>query len=769
MALVSCSVCWGQSKQIKELGHKDPAVRLEAARRLGELGPRAARAASALAQALQDDDSKVVKAARAALRRLGAAAVPALVRSLRRSRAWPVWGSAFLGEALVAVGPAAIPATIGLLGDRRGHVRSAAAEALASIGAPAARALERALRESAKTKKKAKTPRWRLVHALGAMVPAREAPPDPRASAAEKRRVADMNRVARRAADAAVPVLEAALKDRESSVRAEAASALGGGGKRAVPALKRALKDPDHVVRWMAVRSLARIGKQARSAGPELEKALRDLDASVRRDAQVALSLMGRKVKPPVAASPAGLPKGVRTKGAVLIIGRRKIVLRDRIYRVIPNPNPQLPLLAVMTTPNPKHDASDGVTDLYLVDRASGRHRRFRFTAGDVFGARELANLWSPDGTYMVVLMERYGPFRVMRARELRRWIAGGRVWTKSVRVRSFSEVSPAKSYGLLGWISPSELAFSWACCDTMSFASYDLRFELPDTRRHGHCRHNDHRCQKRRERMLGASPPSGASAWDTTKRSARLQKRIYAARKRQKHKLVPDLVAALKDREPAVRRVAADGLAKLGLRAVKTVPALCVALNDSHCGVRSAAAYALGDIGPAASAAAVPALQRALVPTCGHDAAILALGQLGLAAVPALARALGSRYGKVRQSAARALAHHGSGALPAVPALTKALTDSNPEVVQEAARALEAIGLGAASATRALIRATKSRNSDVREAAARALGSLGPRARIALPRLRRLLKDRSESVQYAAEEAIDSLKTKSRNDRKKK
>ncbi len=74
----------------------------------------------------------------------------------------------------------------------------------------------------------------------------------------------------------------------------------------------------------------------------------------------------------------------------------------------------------------------------------------------------------------------------------------------------------------------------------------------------------------------------------------------------------IPDLVAALGDRDEDVRAEAARALAKMGPAAKAAVPALIVALGDRHEAVRRNAARALGQIGPAAEPA-IPALIRAM------------------------------------------------------------------------------------------------------------------------------------------------------------
>jgi vesicle coat complex subunit len=96
---------------------------------------------------------------------------------------------------------------------------------------------------------------------------------------------------------AAVPALIAALKDQDSLVRTEAASALGQIGQPAVPALIAALKDQDSEVRSQAALALGQIGKEAKDAVPALIVALKNESWLVRYRAASALGEIGQDAK----------------------------------------------------------------------------------------------------------------------------------------------------------------------------------------------------------------------------------------------------------------------------------------------------------------------------------------------------------------------------------------------------------------------------------------------------------------------------------------
>ena len=90
----------------------------------------------------------------------------------------------------------------------------------------------------------------------------------------------------------ALPVLQAAFKDDDPSVRAWAMQAvgnMGSAGVPAVPALIEALEHGDVAARNSATFSLGQIGPGARAALPALRAALSDPEESVRRSASTAI------------------------------------------------------------------------------------------------------------------------------------------------------------------------------------------------------------------------------------------------------------------------------------------------------------------------------------------------------------------------------------------------------------------------------------------------------------------------------------------------
>ncbi len=146
------------------------------------------------------------------------------------------------------------------------------------------------------------------------------------------------------------------------------------------------------------------------------------------------------------------------------------------------------------------------------------------------------------------------------------------------------------------------------------------------------------------------------------------------------------NLLDALGDEDPKVRRLAVCGLAASG--DTRAVEPLIGALGDADEDVRTRAALALGKLGDRRAA---PALVRAALgddPPL-HRAAVLALGELD-AGLDVLARALGSREPAERIRAAIALGE--THDVAAVAALTEALDDPDPGVRHHVREALEKI-----------------------------------------------------------------------------
>ena len=245
----------------------------------------------------------------------------------------------------------------------------------------------------------------------------------------------------------------------------------------------------------------------------------------------------------------------------------------------------------------------------------------------------------------------------------------------------------------------------------------------------------------------------------------------------------VEPLSAALKDSDDSdsnVRRAAVEALEKIG--DTRAVEALIAVLKDSHRWVvRPAAAYALGRIGDARAVepliaalkdshsdlrrAAVEALEKigdaraveALMAALKDDGELVheaadAMVKFGTATVEPLMVALKDGDCNVRKQAAYALGRIGD--VRAVEPLIAALKDTDRKVRSEAAYVLGKVG--DARAVGPLMTALKDSDSHVRWAAAGALGKIGD-ARVVEP-LIAVLKDGDRWVRGEAAEALEKM-----------
>jgi HEAT repeat protein len=246
--------------------HGEPAARMAAIRRLGEMGPRAEAAVPALSAALRDTecihyrgDTSFVRAAAA--------------------------------RALEQIGPparAAVPALVALLADEEREVRSAAAAALGGIGPEAVAAL------APLTKMVLHSPDWcdrmAALAGLGGIGPVTVGvlmrvlgDPDGLVRARAAWWLAQHGPKA----GAGVDALLEALTDEDSSVGVAAAEALWRIRRHpaVLPALVAALEDPDSWARSRAAEALGRMGADAEAAVPALVLALREEEGRAAADA----------------------------------------------------------------------------------------------------------------------------------------------------------------------------------------------------------------------------------------------------------------------------------------------------------------------------------------------------------------------------------------------------------------------------------------------------------------------------------------------------
>lgn len=195
---------------------------------------------------------------------------------------------------------------------------------------------------------------------------------------------------------------------------------------------------------------------------------------------------------------------------------------------------------------------------------------------------------------------------------------------------------------------------------------------------------------------------------------------------------------------------------------AADAAKALIGAFDNKDVSIQAESAAALCELGANAKDV-VPALGKALVgpDEMRSHVAAQTLGAIGKAAVPALVEGLQSNKADVRWDVLTALGNIGPDASAAALPVAAVLTDADPSFRTEAARTLGRIGSGAKAAVPALAKALKDEMVTVRLHAAEALGQIGPEAKEAIPELKAALKDKSDDVSSAAEDALARINGK--------
>jgi HEAT repeat protein len=194
----------------------------------------------------------------------------------------------------------------------------------------------------------------------------------------------------------------------------------------------------------------------------------------------------------------------------------------------------------------------------------------------------------------------------------------------------------------------------------------------------------------------------------------------------------IPVLSTVLHDEDAVVRVAVARALWEIQRQPGLILPVLCEAVRDADAGWQ--AIFLLGEIGPKA-ALAVPALIVALKqekvprPLRMPPSTAMALGKIGVAAVPELIECLRDSQPRTRTSAAIALGFIGTKAKAAVPAMAALLHDADQEDQQAVALSLGEIDLHAKDLPPVLAALTRDDDILVSATAASLLRKIDPDA----------------------------------------
>jgi HEAT repeat protein len=555
---------------VADLKHKDPDVRLNAALAFRRMGPRGGQAAGALVAALRDKDEAVFRYVLEALGRVGRPAVPFLVAELKNPH------RRFTAVvALLEIGPeaeAAAQPLMDVLQDPRLPeddlgLRFHVCVVLGRIGKPAVQPAVRGLKD--------KVPRARRCVAAALMEIGMEiGPAAAEAVAPLVATLGDRDRTVRAIAavalgeihsspERAVPALAKALRDEEGEVRRAASSALTRFGKAGLPSLLAALKDRNPAVRSAAALVLGQPDCEEKAVVKPLLAALDDREVEVRQAAAVALedvALKGSAQVRPLDEAIPDLARGLKDPDirseAALALARMGGKAVPTLVRALADQDEDVrkAVAGALGSVGPK----GRVAVPALIERLKDRSHDVRTCAVEALGSI------GPAAKEAVPALG-----RAMKDRDFRK-----------PAVEALGRIGEASLPVLLeGWSKGeaeerAEIALALARIGPKAEPALPLFVEaLKDT---------DVSLCEAAAHAVGAL---GAAALPAT----------------------PRLIALLQHKNDNLRFAAVEALEKLGPKAEAAIPALIEALRDKDGRVSCYAAYALGGFGPRAKEAVAP------------------------------------------------------------------------------------------------------------------------------------------------------------------
>jgi HEAT repeat protein len=530
------------------------------------------------------------------------------------------------------------------------------------------------------------------------------------------------------AAKKALPKLVEALNDSEVKVRLVAAQALWVLDKQTqgVGVLAEALKNPDAEIRISAAMSLARIGKEAKSAVPALALALSDRDKVVRAHVAEALYNIGPEAREAVPALILALDHadaGFRGRAAAALTGigpdaKNALVplhfaLKDKDAEV------RLYAAQAIWALEGKEDEVLPVLKKILQDREST--------------LQDKESTLRPKAALVLALI---GPKAARLAPDLHEALGDAEAALRA---------AAAKALGDIG--------------GPLTRPSYTMLFELAkDDEPDEIIRSAAAEAVKKIGRPGKADVPTLIAALD---KKYPASYRAGAAvslwlLNREARPAVAALSKTLADPDAALRTTAALALAAIGPDAADAVPALIAALEHEDESLRGKAAYALGEIGVKASNASAP-----LGKLLANDKEKMSLRLHAAQALWSIAQESKEPLGpKVRDLIA----------VLSKGVLSQGLKEDEADLSIQSAETLARIAgrtqdgdkdLQTAlkeEAVPALQKALQGNRRYVRPGAAEALGAMGRDARDSIPTLLAVLKETDPELRVAAAEALGKI-----------
>jgi len=445
--------------------------------------------------------------------------------------------------------------------------------------------------------------------------------------------------------------VERQLADSNDTVRVEAARTLGTiGAYASIPALKKLLPDPLAGVRYGAAQSLVRLGADANTLLPVFIADIQSDDPAARGRAIGLTGRLGPEAAPAVDALAAALPKADV---------QFTVAIADSLGSIGPAAKKAIPALMKKLADERGRAGSlalDVAAALWQIDREPGAVKLLREHVADARDpATAAAALWRMD-----------------RSEET---------------IKALTELLKAEK--------PEIVIIAAGVLGERAKEAVPLLAKM--------LAHTDAKLRARSVVALVQLGPEGKGAMEALRGAVKDDNPLvafWATVAVARLDPQPDAVAAvagyLDDRDPEIRRSAAEVLGRLGEAGKAGSVRLTGALTGPDESLRLSAAAALWQLTgePAALNAAV-ALLDSPNPRLRESAALELGATFGKGAKPAVAallKRLFDPFAAVRSSTAEALGRIGPAAADAAPALLAVLAGDEPGFVQSAA--CEALGL---------------------------------------------------------------------------
>jgi len=493
--------------------------------------------------------------------------------------------------------------------------------------------------------------------------------------------------------EAAVPAIVAMIGASSASCThaCDALAEMGPAAQSSIPTLIQKLSDADSTNCWHAASALGAIGSRPEKSVPALSKLLSHSSADVRLHAALALAEFGTEAKSAVPALVNSLNDSNETvrRSAIWSIGE----IGPAASNAIPELNKTLEdasgVIAIHTMEALGKIGSAAVP--MLTEKLDDEH--FQILAAHVLGEiGPAAKSAVSKLTSLIRSKDKDVQFEAMLA------------------IANIGPDAQQAAPALLKLLASDDKVLKTRATFVLTKLNYDQA--IPEIKKIWDNEEDDEFLQF-------------AAAWSLAT--------FHPDNKKLIEQVMPNLIWALDDERPRVRKEVSNLLAEIGPEAVLAIPTLINTLDTDDPEVRADVLTALAEINPGHESSIVAAVKHLddFDPSVRYSA-VFVLGRAGSAAkhaVSALSPWLKSRVEFDRVIAAWALVQidtQPAFVKTAIPLMITALSLENPEARIEAAETLGRIGDGKnASILKALQAATKDEVVEVRAAAQKSLDNL--------------------------------------------